>query len=51
MVGPDNSIYRATPGTTSFAGPWLNPAETVTRIWALPATGSDHLPIAAHIRL
>lgn len=35
VVGSDNSIYRATPGTTSFAGPWLNPAETVTRIWAV----------------
>ncbi|MBF9129565.1 endonuclease/exonuclease/phosphatase family protein [Plantactinospora sp. S1510] len=23
---------------------------TVTRVWALPATGSDHLPIAARIR-
>ncbi|GAA2939601.1 endonuclease/exonuclease/phosphatase family protein [Kitasatospora cinereorecta] len=23
---------------------------TVTRIWTLPATGSDHLPVAAHIR-
>lgn len=35
VVGSDNSIYRATPGTTSFAGPWLNPTETVTRIWAV----------------
>lgn len=35
VVGSDSSIYRATPGTTSFAGPWLNPAETVTRIWAV----------------
>lgn len=35
VVGSDNSIYRATPGTTSFAGPWLNPAEVVTRIWAV----------------
>lgn len=35
VVGGDNSIYRATPGTTSFAGPWLNPAEVVTRIWAV----------------
>lgn len=34
VVGSDNSIYRATPGTTSFAGPWLNPTEVVTRIWA-----------------
>lgn len=24
---------------------------TVTDVWSLPATGSDHLPIAAHIRL
>jgi vancomycin resistance protein VanJ len=24
---------------------------TVTKVWSLPATGSDHLPIAAHIRL
>jgi vancomycin resistance protein VanJ len=24
---------------------------TVTRLWALPATGSDHLPIAARLRL
>lgn len=24
---------------------------TVTRLWSLPATGSDHLPIAARIRL
>lgn len=24
---------------------------TVTEVWSLPATGSDHLPIAAHIRL
>lgn len=23
----------------------------VTRMWSLPATGSDHLPIAAHVRL
>ncbi|WP_405389325.1 endonuclease/exonuclease/phosphatase family protein [Streptomyces sp. NBC_01102] len=23
---------------------------TVTRVWTLPATGSDHLPVAAHIR-
>lgn len=35
VVGSDNSIYRATPGTTSFAGPWLNPTEVVTRIWAV----------------
>lgn len=35
VVGGDNSIYRATPGTTSFAGPWLNPTEVVTRIWAV----------------
>ncbi|MFI9586087.1 endonuclease/exonuclease/phosphatase family protein [Streptomyces sp. NPDC052236] len=24
---------------------------TVTKVWSLPATGSDHLPIAAHLRL
>jgi vancomycin resistance protein VanJ len=24
---------------------------TVTALWALPATGSDHLPVAARIRL
>jgi vancomycin resistance protein VanJ len=24
---------------------------TVTHVWSLPATGSDHLPVAAHIRL
>ncbi|MBT2406567.1 endonuclease/exonuclease/phosphatase family protein [Streptomyces sp. ISL-87] len=24
---------------------------TVTHLWSLPATGSDHLPVAAHIRL
>jgi hypothetical protein len=35
VIGSDNSIYRATPGTTSFAGPWLNPTEVVTRIWAV----------------
>jgi vancomycin resistance protein VanJ len=26
-------------------------AVTVTKVWALPATGSDHLPIAATVRL
>jgi vancomycin resistance protein VanJ len=26
-------------------------AVTVTEVWALPATGSDHLPIAARVRL
>ncbi|MEU7904616.1 endonuclease/exonuclease/phosphatase family protein [Actinoplanes sp. NPDC049118] len=26
-------------------------SSTVTEVWALPATGSDHLPIAARIRL
>ncbi|GAB3865431.1 hypothetical protein GCM10027610_115480 [Dactylosporangium cerinum] len=24
---------------------------TVTKLWPLPATGSDHLPLAARIRL
>ncbi len=33
VVGSDNSIYRATPGTTSFAGPWYNPTATVTKLW------------------
>lgn len=33
VVGGDNSIYRAAPGTTSFAGPWFNPAAVVTKLW------------------
>jgi vancomycin resistance protein VanJ len=24
---------------------------TVTKLWPLPATGSDHLPLAARVRL
>jgi vancomycin resistance protein VanJ len=24
---------------------------TVTELWSLPATGSDHLPVAARVRL
>lgn len=33
VLASDNSIYRATLGTTSFAGPWFNPAATATRIF------------------
>lgn len=33
VVGSDNSIYRATPGTTSFAGPYYNPTAVVTKLW------------------
>jgi hypothetical protein len=33
ILGSDNSIYRATPGTTSFAGPYINPVQTYTRMW------------------
>ena len=33
VLGSDNSIYRATPGTTSFAGPYYNPAEVAIRIF------------------
>jgi hypothetical protein len=34
VVGSDNSIYRATPGTTGFGAAYFNPALVVTRIWA-----------------
>lgn len=34
ILGADNSLYRATPGTQSFGGaPYINPAAAVTRIW------------------
>lgn len=33
VLGSDNSIYRATPGTTSFAGPYYNPTAVATRIF------------------
>jgi hypothetical protein len=34
VVGSDNSIYRATPGTAGFGAAYFNPAAVVTRIWA-----------------
>ena len=34
VVGSDNSIYRATPGTVGFGAAYFNPAGVVTRIWA-----------------
>ena len=34
VVGSDNSIYRATPGTTGFGAAYFNPVAVVTRIWA-----------------
>jgi hypothetical protein len=34
VLASDNSIYRATVGTTSFAGVWFNPAGVMTRLWA-----------------
>jgi hypothetical protein len=33
VLGSDNSIYRATPGTASFAGPFYNPTAVATRIF------------------
>jgi hypothetical protein len=33
VLGSDNSIYRATPGTTSFAGPYYNPVAVATRLF------------------
>jgi hypothetical protein len=35
ILGIDNTVYRATPGTTSFGGGagYINPAATITRIW------------------
>lgn len=47
VVAGDNSIYRATPGTASFAGPWYNPTAVVTKLWfaigRLFATDGDKL--------
>jgi hypothetical protein len=34
VLASDNSIYRATLGTTSFAGPWYNPTAVLTKIYA-----------------
>ncbi|MEK8145453.1 endonuclease/exonuclease/phosphatase family protein [Streptomyces sp. M10(2022)] len=60
--GLDPLTSRMTWADSGFAFSWpatfpvaridqiMTRAATVTKVWSLPATGSDHLPVAAHIR-
>ncbi|NUL07672.1 endonuclease/exonuclease/phosphatase family protein [Streptomyces lunaelactis] len=60
-LAPVSSQMNATGSGFAFSWPAALPvaridqimtrSATVTDFWSLPATGSDHLPIAAHIRL
>ncbi|MEV6954428.1 endonuclease/exonuclease/phosphatase family protein [Streptomyces sp. NPDC051183] len=61
--GLDPVAHRLRAGGTGFAFSWpaafpvaridqvMTRSATVTELWSLPPTGSDHLPIAARIRL
>lgn len=61
--GLDPVTSQLTSDRSDFAFSWPAPAplsridhvlargSTVTRVWSLPRTGSDHLPVAARIRL
>lgn len=60
-LAPLGSLLRTADATFAFSWPARAPVAridqimgrsvTVTAVWALPRTGSDHLPIAARIRL
>jgi len=60
-LAPIGSLLGTAESTFAFSWPARAPVAridqimgrsvTVTEVWALPATGSDHLPIAARIRL
>ncbi|WP_233625194.1 endonuclease/exonuclease/phosphatase family protein [Actinoplanes sp. ATCC 53533] len=60
-LAPISALLSTAESTFAFSWPARAPVAridqimgrsvTVTEVWALPATGSDHLPIAARIRL
>jgi vancomycin resistance protein VanJ len=60
-LAPVGALLRTADSTFAFSWPARFPVAridqimgrsvTVTALWALPATGSDHLPVAARIRL
>ncbi|MFI7546397.1 endonuclease/exonuclease/phosphatase family protein [Actinoplanes sp. NPDC049599] len=60
-LAPLGDLLRTADSTFAFSWPARAPVAridqimgrsvTVTAVWALPATGSDHLPIAARLRL
>lgn len=60
-LAPISSLLSTAESTFAFSWPARAPVAridqimgrsvTVTKIWSLPATGSDHLPVAARIRL